>query len=78
MPENQFERYEIDKNLRPPKIKMTLYKNKNETIGRIKDFYDVSNKITLGNTNELSFSIPFKIEKKKQNDKKYNVGYFKI
>lgn len=64
MSENQFERYGIDKNLKPPRIKMTLYKNKNEAIGRIKDFYDVSNKITLGNTNELSFNIPFEIEKK--------------
>ncbi|BAO04877.1 uncharacterized protein CBO05P1_158 [Clostridium botulinum B str. Osaka05] len=64
MVENQFERYGIDTNLKPPKIKMTLYKNKNEAIGRIKDLYDVSNKITLGNTNELSFNIPFEIEKR--------------
>lgn len=64
MVENQFERYGIDKNLKPPKIKMTLYKSKNEAIDRIKDFYDVSNKITLGNTNELSFDIPFEIEKR--------------
>ncbi|MBY6842739.1 phage tail protein [Clostridium botulinum] len=64
MSENQFERYGIDKNLKQPKIKMTLYKNKNEAIGKIKDFYDTSNKITLGNTNELSFNIPFEIEKR--------------
>ncbi|NCI19876.1 hypothetical protein EJM72_07400 [Clostridium botulinum] len=64
MVKNQFEGYGIDKSLKPPKIKMTLYKNKNEAISRIKDFYDVSNKITLGNTNELSFNIPFEIEKK--------------
>lgn len=63
MPENQFAKYGIDRNLKPPKIKMTLYKNKNESIGRIKYFHNASNKITLGNTNELSFTIPFEIEK---------------
>ncbi|HCL4447044.1 TPA: hypothetical protein N2D16_002648 [Clostridium botulinum] len=45
-------------------IFITFYKFYATAIGRIKDFYDVSNKITLGNTNELSFSIPFKIEKR--------------
>lgn len=60
---SNFSKFEINKQLEIPKLKMVLYKNKKDSLGKIVDYFNVKQELTMGEINKLTFSIPQYIDK---------------
>ncbi|WP_291567013.1 MULTISPECIES: phage tail protein [unclassified Clostridium] len=73
---NNFTQFSIDHTLKAPKLKMTLYRNQNNAIGKINNYFELEQEITMGEINKITFSIPYYIEK--NNEKVVNPLFDKI
>lgn len=64
--DNFFSKYGIDRSKKPKKISMFLKKPNGVTIGKLNESYNVRLLVKFNELNELSFSIPYKVERRKK------------